>query len=49
MRTKVIKRKKVKSKNKNSNQLELIFFENIKNQKDINNENISKSCWIISS
>ena len=40
MRTKVIKRKKVKSKNKNSNQLELIFFENIKNQKDINNENI---------
>jgi len=40
MRTKVIKRKKVKSKNKNSNQLELIFFENIKNQKDINNENV---------
>ena len=40
MRTKVIKRKKVKSKNKNSNQLELIFFENIKNQKDVGNENI---------
>ena len=58
MRTKVIKRKKVKSKNKNSNQLELIFFENIKNQKDINNENIRSfnvisriflsSCLIIS-
>jgi len=58
MRTKVIKRKKVKSKNKNSNQLELIFFENIKNQKDVNNENIRSfnvisriflsSCLIIS-
>ena len=58
MRTKVIKRKKVKSKNKNSNQLELIFFENIKNQKDISNENIRSfnvisriflsSCLIIS-
>ena len=47
MRTKITKRKKVKSKTKNSNQLELIFFENIKNQKDINNENI-KSFNVIS-
>ena len=38
MRTKVTKRKKLKSKTKNSNQLELIFSENIKNQKDTNNE-----------
>ena len=47
MRTKVTKRKKLKSKAKNSNQLELIFSENIKNQKDTNNE-YNKSFNVIS-
>ena len=32
--------KKIKSKNKNTNQLELIFKENMKNKKNINHENI---------
>ena len=47
MSTKVTKRKKLKSKTKNSNQLELIFSENIKNQKDTNNE-YNKSFNVIS-
>ncbi len=47
MITKVTKRKKLKSKTKNFNQLELIFLENVKNQKDINNE-YNKSFNVIS-